>query len=373
MRSETRKERRLILSIDGGGMRGIIPSWILSRINEELRKKGDKRPLYSHFDLIAGTSTGALIASAMSIQTEGTAFPKEDAEEYAVYSEKIERKFFFRKIIREYKGKVIPSADPSAFTDFYIKNGPKIFPQKSVGAIIGPLFTDKYSGSEYERFLKELYGERTMGELLVPTLLLTYSSNNGILFPITNWDTPDIKIWEGIRASSAAPLYFPPFTRTYNERKHQFIDGGVAANNPSLVAYSLGRELYKNADEFYILSLSTGAPVYKTHDQGLGGITGWGKEISKIFQNAELQLADTVLPSIPGVHYTRIWSPVLERKIKLDETGRDTMNTLIAAAERIYDDNKDAMESWIDMLSSTPVSDAVKLRNEQESHQPLLS
>ena len=60
-RGETRKkEERFILAIDGGGMRGIIPSRILSHISAELRRMGDKRPLYSHFDLIAGTSTGAL-------------------------------------------------------------------------------------------------------------------------------------------------------------------------------------------------------------------------------------------------------------------------------------------------------------------------
>ena len=60
------KRKRFILAIDGGGMRGIIPAYILQMLNKELRKLGDERPLYSHFDLIAGTSTGALIAAALS-------------------------------------------------------------------------------------------------------------------------------------------------------------------------------------------------------------------------------------------------------------------------------------------------------------------
>ena len=368
---EKKTERRLILSIDGGGMRGIIPSWILGRINEELRKKGDRRPLYSHFDLIAGTSTGALIAASMSIPTEGTSLPKEDTEESEVYQERIEGRFF-KKTIRTFRGSIIPSSDPASFTTFYIENGARIFPQKSVGAIIGPLFTDKYSGTEYERFLQGLYGNATMGELMVPTALLSYSSDNGIIFPITSWDTPEFMVWEGARASSAAPLYFPPFSKTYKERKYKLIDGGVAANNPSLVAYALGRKLYPAASEFEILSLSTGAPIYKTHEQLGGGLTGWGKDISRIFQNAELQVADTVLPAISGLKYTRIWSPALDRKIKLDETGKESIRTLLSAAARIYEDNKDAISAWVEMLASSPVSDMVRLRGREESHQPLL-
>ena len=57
-------EERFILAIDGGGMRGIIPAYILSRLSAMLKAEGDTRPLYSHFDLAAGTSTGALIAGA---------------------------------------------------------------------------------------------------------------------------------------------------------------------------------------------------------------------------------------------------------------------------------------------------------------------
>ena len=165
---------------------------------------------------------------------------------------------------------------------------------------------------------------------------------------------------------------FPPFSKTYKERKYKLIDGGVAANNPSLVAYALGRKLYPAASEFEILSLSTGAPIYKTHEQLGGGLTGWGKDISRIFQNAELQVADTVLPAISGLKYTRIWSPALDRKIKLDETGKESIRTLLSAAARIYEDNKDAISAWVEMLASSPESDMARLRGSEESPQPLL-
>ena len=67
---EREKEIRYILSIDGGGIRGIIPAYVIRRLSEELQKHGDERPFYSHFDLIAGTSTGALIALGLSTPRE---------------------------------------------------------------------------------------------------------------------------------------------------------------------------------------------------------------------------------------------------------------------------------------------------------------
>ena len=343
-------------------MRGIIPAQILSHLAEDLRKAGDRRPLYSHFDLIAGTSTGALIAAAASIPVEGTAFTAEDSNE-DVFTVTEERKFLRTRRVRRFRGTIIPSTAPATFTSFYISNGPSIFPQKSVAAILGPIFTDKYSGSGYSRFLQKLYGEKLMGDLMVPTALLSYSTDSGTIFPITSWNTPDFKIWEGARASSAAPLYFPTFIREYNGRKLHLIDGGVAANNPSLIAYSLARKLYPEAGEFRILSLSTGTPVYRTEGESTpGGITGWGGQISRIFQNAALQVADETLPAIPGVKYTRIWAQVLDRRIRLDETGKESMEILLRAAEKMYEEKHQELDEWTGMLSKAPTPDAVRLR-----------
>ena len=358
---EKKTRRRFILSIDGGGMRGIIPAWILGEIDKGLKEAGDYRPLYSHFDLVVGTSTGALIASALSIPTEGTSLPKENGEDYDVYTYETKRKLIFRTTTKRFRGSIVRSADPSSFAGFYMEKGSKIFPQKSMSAILGPIFTDKYSGSEYEKFLRTLYGEHSMDELMIPTALISYSTDNGMIFPITSWNTGNFKIWEGARASSAAPLYFPAFSKEYNGRRIQLIDGGVAANNPSLIAYRLGRELYPDTDIFHILSLSTAAPVYKS-TQDAGGLTGWGGQITKIFQNASLCLTDEAMNAISDVDYTRIWAPVLDRKIKLDETSRSSVDTLLKAAERMYSENSTKLDGWIKMLSKEETPDSVKLR-----------
>ena len=364
------KRKRFILAIDGGGMRGIIPAYILQMLNKELRKLGDERPLYSHFDLIAGTSTGALIAAALSIPVDGTLFQEEDINTIPVYDEVIEKRLFRKRTHRIERGKIRPSSSPDSYVSFYTENGKKIFPQRGVSAILGPIFSDKYSGSEYESFLKKLYGDKNMGELMIPTVLLSYSTDSGIIYPITNWEHQDFKIWEGTRASTAAPLYFPEFIKEYKGKRLHLIDGGIAANNPTPVAYTLAHNLYGDA-EYHILSLSTGTPVYKsTQEQNLGGITGWGGQISKVFQNAQSSLTDFVFPSIPATSYSRIWAPVLERKIRLDETGKESINTLMKAAEDMYEKNKETLDGWAKLLAEHPVSEYAKLIEPTRLPQP---
>ena len=362
-------EKRFILAIDGGGMRGLIPARIIAMMAERLREMGDMRPLYSHFDMIAGTSTGALIAAALSISVEGTSFPKEEGREEEVTDTRTERRHLFRNVtIRTLRGRIIRTADPGSLASFYIDHGPEIFPQRGMSAILGPLFTDKYSGSTYSRFLQNLYGEAEMSSLLVPTVLTSYAADYGMIYPITSWENHGFNVWEGARASSAAPLYFPAFSTAERDtgRTLKLIDGGIASNNPSAVAYALARKLYPEADEFHILSLSTAEPVFRSSDAGPGGIAGWGGQISKIFQNASLQLSEMFMEAADGVRYTRIFAPVLEKRIRLDATGKDAIDELLEAAERMYSTCGNEIESYLSLIASSPTPGSVKRRAASE-------
>ena len=350
---------RFILAIDGGGIRGIIPAYILSRLSSILKDKGDTRPLYSHFDLIAGTSTGALIAGALSVPAEGTSFTPEDGDESPVYGEYHYRRFF-RKHVRKYlKGTIQRSADPDEFVSLYASHGPEIFPSRSVKSIFGPLFTDKYDAKPYEAFLQRMYGERKMGELMVPTAFITYSANEGCILPITSWGNMDSYIWEGARASSAAPLYFPP----YRLDGRYLIDGGVAANNPSLIAYSLSRKLYPEAEKHSILSLSTEEPVFHYEpDLSFGGLTGWASPLTRIFQDAELRTADFTAENIKDVEYTRIWTGRSERRIKLDETKSDTIRLLLDIAESLFQAKETELMKFAERIANEPTHESVRIR-----------
>ena len=355
-----------ILALDGGGMRGIIPSYILSSLGRILKEKGDTRPLYSHFDLIAGTSTGALIAGALSIPVEGTGFAREAGDDTPLYEEKTRKRLFFTKRETYLRGYIERSADPETFTSLYEEHGKEIFPEGKTKSLLGALFTDKYEAKPYEAFLKNLYGERKMGELMAPTAFVAYSTRDGIVFPITSWDNCDAYIWESARSSSAAPLYFPPY-RFYGK---SLIDGGIAANNPSLIAYALASSLYPDAEKYHILSLSTAEIIFQYEpSESSGGLTGWASPLTRIFRDASLGTADFALTCLKDVEYTRIWIPESGRRIKLDETGKDTMKTLLDTAKRLEEAKHAELESYAERIAAERTHPCIKLRGVQDSLQ----
>ena len=170
------KEVRYILSIDGGGMRGLIPAYILSKLDEEVKKSGDERPLYSHFDLIAGTSTGALLALALTSKLDKTALKKDTLEPFEVFETK--KKGLFRKEERVRKGYIVPSTDPSSLIDIYIRHGEKIFPHSALN-MLSQLFQVKYDIRPFEDFLLSELGDIKFSSSLCPTLAIAYDCPNG--------------------------------------------------------------------------------------------------------------------------------------------------------------------------------------------------
>ena len=353
-----RRETRYILSIDGGGMRGIIPSCILGKMAQYLIAAGDTRTFYSPFDLIAGTSTGALLALGLSMPADGTVLTQENLQPF-----------------RTKKGFVMPGPDPQAFTDIYRLHGPEIFPRSSARKnILYPILNDKYDARPYEKFLRSIFGDTMLEEARVPTVLTSYSTTAGSIYLLRSWDSHGIRMSEAARASSAAPMYFPPaeITEDKSGRKHVLIDGGVAANNPALIAYSEARKLYPEAGKFHILSLSTCAPRFSFDpSDGPGGLTGWARVITKIYGEAQTEVADTVAPEIDGLTYTRIWAPVLARKIKLDETTDESISMLMDAAEKTYEANEEKITSFLSAVAGERTHESVRLYRSEESPEGL--
>ncbi|MDY7021325.1 MAG: patatin-like phospholipase family protein [Cyanobacteriota bacterium] len=215
-----------ILSLDGGGIRGLVTALILEQLEEKIQSRSPGTQLKDCFDLIAGTSTGSLIACALSYGLP------------------------ISKIISNYS---LESGLPQ-----------KIFPKKSkiFRGIIDRLHLGIsqpiYDGKGLEEVLKLDFKAATFNQLQVQTLVTSYDVFNGQAVVFNSWQ-PECKtlpIWEVCRASSAAPVGFPahllknPKFLNYWQNKGykltdapddgQFciplIDGGVAANNPTLCA-----------------------------------------------------------------------------------------------------------------------------------------
>ncbi|WP_442593844.1 CBASS cGAMP-activated phospholipase [Neobacillus sp. D3-1R] len=201
-----------ILCIDGGGIRGVLPIAILHAMEQEL-----KRPIGDMFEVIAGTSTGAIIAAGVSININ----MKELLENYLKFGEKI----FIR--------------------------------QAKVG-----LFKSVYSDRYLRCLLKKAFGELSLAEIDKPLIIPAVDVTHGKPFVHrSNYGHPDsenlsIKLWDAVLSSCSAPVYFPP---NNVENRYLSIDGGLWANNPSLVCITESLQFFqKNLNELKIVSLGTG-------------------------------------------------------------------------------------------------------------------
>lgn len=352
-------QSRYILALDGGGMRGIVPAVLIHQINELLVSMGDERPFSSHFDLIAGTSTGALLALALTAPIERTRLKIEDRGPSFVYEPgKATRWQRLRRVKVEPKliGTLPWGVDTASLERLYRDHGRTIFP-KSQSRIISQIFVDKYDETPLEQFLRTTFGDIALSEAVVPTLIMAYDAEEGRPFSMSSADSHGFLFWEAARASSAAPTYFKPaylYDRTQH-RMQTLIDGGVVANNPSLYAYIEAKRLYPRAQSYHILSLSTASSDFSFKVSGAGtGVIGWidpvkGAPIQKIYASAQMQNVDQIASAIPELFYTRIHTPLAE-EYKLDETGSGALNAMAKEAREIFVRHKDQIEAYASSL-----------------------
>jgi uncharacterized protein len=228
---------RKLLALDGGGIRGIISIEVLARIESELRKSSGnpKLVLADYFDYVAGTSTGAIIATLIALGY---------------------------------------SADETR--DFYLRSGAEMFHK----ARLWERFRTKFKDDKLSEMLRDVIGEdTTLGSEKVRTLLMMVLRNatTDSPWPLTNNpaakynDTAradcnlKLPLWQLVRASTAAPTYFPPEV-VHVGRDFIFVDGGVTMyNNPAFQQFLMAtsepyRLLWPTGEEkMLLISVGTGA------------------------------------------------------------------------------------------------------------------
>jgi hypothetical protein len=222
-----------ILSIDGGGIKGLYSARILQHFEENF-----KCSISDHFDMLCGTSTGGLIALAASLK--------------------------------------LPM---SRVCDFYLEEGPKIFPSfkknRLMSAFFGRHMTDgdyrqifkngKFSDVQLRKSLTEIFKDAKIADSHNYLCIPSYGVTEGrpIVFKKnhTNLVRDDLALYVDIAlATSAAPTFFPMAEIEYFDHK-QFIDGGVWANNPTMVGLLEAFKFFigpdKEFDKVSILSVSS--------------------------------------------------------------------------------------------------------------------
>lgn len=227
-----------LLSLDGGGIRGMLTVEVLDRMEEQLRRALGRGPdfvLADYFDYIGGTSTGAIIAAALS---------------YGMSTSKLR--------------------------EFYLKEGGKMFDP----AAFWKKIKYRYEDDELANALKREFGaETTFGSDRLRTLLMVVlrnattdspwplSNNPGAKYNARDRDDCNLNfpLWQVVRASTAAPTYFPPEEIQVAKRRFIFVDGGVTTyNNPAFLLflmatlkhYGLGWE--PGQDQMLLVSVGTG-------------------------------------------------------------------------------------------------------------------
>ncbi|MCF0237055.1 MAG: patatin-like phospholipase family protein, partial [Sphaerochaetaceae bacterium] len=313
---EEKPEERFILTIDGGGMRGIVPVVMLQTLEIKLRQQGFKGDIAKAFDLIAGTSTGGLISLALTCPAN---------------INKIE----------EYDGQT----DLKELLNNYKTMGKIVFPQKTF-TTLSFLASTKYPSYGIESQLMYWFGNTTLKEAKVPTLVVSYDLSRGQLKLFKSYEENNKLAWEVGRCTSAAPTYFSP----YVTEEGVFVDGGVIANNPAMYAYLEGKKLYPNCKKFHILSLNTGG-IYHTMEakDTSNGIFGWADNIQPLFDTAQKRTVDINLQAMADVDYVRI-DKGLPEPIKMDETNMDIINRMEDYSKIMANSVDDKLEYFASLL-----------------------
>lgn len=303
-----------VLSIDGGGIRGIIPAFVLESLEEALKTKGGDGTLSSYFDLITGTSTGGLIALSLAKKNPLTA---------------------------------------TELTDLYLHKNNVFFPPAK--GFIERLLKEKYSTSPMEDYLNELFGSETFSDLEKNALILSYNIATSEVFPMSATYTPNFLLRLASRATTAAPTYYKPLSVMYNDKECSLIDGGVFANDPILWAYTEAKRMYKNCGKIHILSLGNfrKKPVFNTDSGAFSwlDITKGNLPIYTLYHTANQDNAEALASRLTDLDYIRIeYKSESEEGIKMDDTSAFSMNRLSVIGKTVIEENKKLIGNTADKL-----------------------
>ena len=252
---------RKLLAMDGGGIRGVMTLEVLEKMESELQKglgRGDDFVLADYFDYVAGTSTGAIIATCLSLGMRIDAIRK-----------------------------------------FYVESGPAMFDKTN---LLRRYFRNKFHDEKLAAKLREVIRQQAQAQGIAPkpgeneislgtealktylTLVLRNATTDSP-WPISN--NPDAKyndctradcnlnlpLWQLVRASTAAPTYFPPEVVNIGEHEFIFVDGGVTMyNNPAFQLFLMATVKPFNLgwpageDQMLLVSVGTGAAANANKD-----------------------------------------------------------------------------------------------------------
>ena len=285
-----------ILSIDGGGIKGVYAASLLYELESKNHIK-----ISDYFDIIAGTSTGGIIAAALAV---------------GISADKI--------------------------LNLYMENADKIFPR---GRYLR-LFHGKYKREPLQRALESVFEKRKIAECKTRLLIPAVNIAHGKVSVFKTPHAPDLRydkdlfITDCLLATTAAPIYFEP----YKMQGGIYIDGGIGANNPSLIALIEGiTRCGWSRDEIKILNIGGAEdPKLKRNQEKLGIVDAL--LIQKLYMMAERDYTENICKLLlPKDHFYRMTqTSEREGQVAVDKADKKSLELLRSWG---YDAAKESNES----------------------------
>jgi patatin-like phospholipase/acyl hydrolase len=323
-----------VLAIDGGGIRGVIPAAIIAAIEEQVGQPASKL-----FDLIAGTSTGGILAL-------GLAKPGVDG-----------RPFF----------------TASDLMQLYERRGHEIFRKTVYRKVLGlgGLLRPRYTSDNLDGVLEEYFGDTRLSDALTELIIPSYDveQRNPIFFTTyfaRNRPGFDHPMKDVARATASAPTYFPATRRDLNGKYLALIDGGIFANNPTICAYAEAKWIWPNTaeEQFVFVSIGTGQharPMFFDRVKNWG-LLAWSTRILDVVLDSVSEAVHTqalyLLPTLLGPRtqsrrrYFRFQVNLEKEYGQMDNTDSENVKALRLTAERLVRDRRQDLLQLSALLSS---------------------
>ncbi|KEH17870.1 patatin-like phospholipase [Medicago truncatula] len=331
-----------ILNIDGGGIKGILPTVVLEHLEKALQNvtKDENAALADYFDVISGASTGGLIAAMLAAPHPN------DPSRPALYTPEILK--------------------------FYLDFGPSIFNQTSARWWFNLSERPKYDGKFLHDKAREILQETRLHDTLTNVVIPTYDIKKVKPFVFSSFKVekvPDLdaKLSDIAIGTSAAPTLLPPYGFKNGDIEFNLVDGALVASSPALLAVSEVIKLLeeKNSDfisvnenqptKILLLSLGCGRDgedkgVNATYATSFRALIEWPQLILPAIAGAVGDINEYHLESIFPSHrssdnyYLRIEEYNLDPSIGGDDTTKENLDKLVKAGEDLLEETVKVMD-----------------------------
>jgi uncharacterized protein len=308
---------RKILSIDAGGIRGIIPAIILAELEARTGQ-----PVCNLFDFLAGTSSGGMLVLGLNCP---------DAV-----------------------GCRRPLGSATNLTELFYQWGHRGFAHKPSKA--GRPIAEISSGTRIEDIFRDFFGETWLSDSLKPTLVTAFDLTMGRPFFFNSAEAArkagnDVPMWQAARATTAVPPHFSPFRLSILDapsgpaREATLVDGTVFASNPAMCALAEAHALFPGEDDYLLISLGCG----DTSQQNRRRIFDFSLAAQSAYVDYQAQAF------LPPERYIRIQPDLTPGFDRIDDASEQNIIALERAAQETIARNEDVLDQVVDLLAPRSV------------------